>query len=182
MSASETQLERFLADHEQQAYKMAYVMTRDREDALEIVQDSMLKLVQKYRHKPAEEWRLLFYRIVQNRIRDFYRRQHFRHLLHSFLPTSGLDEEQDPWQQVADLKVDTPEQSSLRHATLQQIVNALHRLPLRQQQSFLLRAWQGLSSRETAATLSISESSVKTHYQRAVAQLQKMLGESHEHA
>jgi RNA polymerase sigma-70 factor (ECF subfamily) len=182
MDDGNEQLDRFLASYEQEAYKMAYIMTRDREDALEIVQDSMMKLVQNYRHKSPDEWRLLFFRILQNRIRDFYRRRHFRLLLHSFLPLAKPDSDEDPWQQVRDEKIETPEQRSLSEATLEQIVAALHRLPLRQQQSFLLRAWQGFTTRETAQALEISEGSVKTHYQRAIAHLQKTLGEINEPA
>ncbi len=75
LSASQRKrLDDFLAENENQAYKMAFALTHNRDDALELVQDSMFKLVQKYRHKPAEEWRLLLFRILQNRIRDFHRR------------------------------------------------------------------------------------------------------------
>ena len=85
LSASQRRrLDGFLAENENQAYKMAFALTHNRDDALELVQDSMLKLVQKYRHKPPEEWRLLLFRILQNCIRDFHRRQGLRKFVQMF--------------------------------------------------------------------------------------------------
>lgn len=179
-SDTRKQLDEFFIQQQQQAYKMAYVLTSNRDDALELVQDSMLKLVQSYAHKPAEEWTLLFYRILQNRIRDFHRRQGIRQLFHAFLPASEDKTEHEPIQ-IADSQQNQPDNELQQTHTLTQISAALKTLPLRQQQTFLLRAWQEFSTREAAFALSISEGSIKTHYSRAVAQLRHLLKEnSHE--
>jgi RNA polymerase sigma-70 factor (ECF subfamily) len=166
-------LDEFFRESEQKAYLMAMALVHNHHDALELVQDSMLKLVQKYRYRAADEWGPLFYRILQNAIRDWFRKQKFRQVL------SGLM----PWQ------VETIEPERLGPSAEQQlqlddelarVVTALKRLPLRQQQTFLMRAWQEFSTRETAFALSISENSVKTHYARASQQLRRLLRDEDE--
>jgi RNA polymerase sigma-70 factor (ECF subfamily) len=79
-------LDGFFRDSEQKAYLMAMALTKNHHDALELVQDSMLKLVQKYPHRNPEEWAPLFYRILQNAIRDWFRKQKFRQLLTGLVP------------------------------------------------------------------------------------------------
>ena len=79
-------LDEFFRDSEQKAYLMARALTRDDQEALELVQDSMLKLVQKYRDRDPGEWAPLFHRILQNRTRDWFRRQKFRQLLRGLSP------------------------------------------------------------------------------------------------
>lgn len=155
---------------------MAYALTHNRDDALELVQDSMLKLVQNYAAKPADQWRLLFHRILQNNIRDFYRRQGVGRLFSLFMPSD--ERKQDVINQAVDLKQQNPQQQLEQSSALRQITDALQTLPLRQQQTFLLRAWQEFSVSETAYALSISEGSVKTHYSRALKQLRNLLGET----
>lgn len=177
-SNTRSQMDSFLSQWETRAYKMAYVLTRNRDDALELVQESMLKLVQKYAHRPVEEWKLLFFRILQNCIRDFHRRQSFSRLFHIFLPQS--DSYDDPINEAPDKQQQTPQQAVEQSSMLKQINDALTTLPVRQQQTFLLRAWQEFSTRETAFTLGISEGSVKTHYSRALKQLRHLLGDSYE--
>ncbi len=172
------QLDDFLARFESEAYKLSYVMTQSRDDALEVVQDSMLKLVHKYSHKAADEWRLLFFRILQNRLRDFQRRKQFRQLFH--LQADKTQQQEDEIEQFKDLNAVSPENKLHSEDALQHIQRAIGKLPLRQQQVFLLRAWQDFSTRETAFTLSISEGSVKTHYKRAIDQLRSQLGEQYE--
>ena len=149
---------------------MTMTLIRDHNDALELVQDSMLKLVQKYSEHDPSEWAPLFYRILQNSIRDWHRKQKVKRLMCEWLPWHNLD-----------IDTDGTENSAERHAELDdeltRVLNALQHLPLRQQQAFLLRAWLELSTRETAFTLSISENSVKTHYARATRQLRRLLGD-----
>lgn len=177
-SNNRRQLDSFLSEWETRAYKMAYVLTRNRDDALELVQESMLKLVQKYAHKPTEEWKLLFFRILQNCIRDFQRRQSLSHLLYIFQPQSTHVDELI--NEFPDQLQKTPQQTIEQVSALKKINDALTTLPVRQQQTFLLRAWQEFSTRETAFTLGISEGSVKTHYSRALKQLRHLLGDSYE--
>ena len=173
------QLDDFLASQEAHAYKMAFYLTQNREDALELVQESMLRLVQKYRDKPAEEWRLLLYRILQNCIRDFHRRQSLRKLVLFFSPGDTETEQEGSLDDLSN-SAHTPPQVLQQVNTLENISSALMSLPLRQQQTFLLRAWQEFSTRETAFALSISEGSVKTHYNRARQRLQQILGDEYE--
>ncbi len=163
-------LDGFFRDSEQRAYLMAMTLTRDHDDALELVQESMLKLVQHYCDRDPKEWGPLFQRILHNGIRDWYRRQKFRRLLVNLLPWQGGDAEGAPGEFSA-------ERQALADEGLTRVLHALARLPLRQQQAFLLRAWQELSTRETAFALGISENSVKTHYARALTRLRSLLGD-----
>ncbi len=152
---------------------MAMTLTRDHQDALELVQESMLRLVQKYQDRTPEEWAPLFYRILHNGIKDWYRKQKLRQVLRGLMPWQAEDVE-TPTQQVS------AERCALIDDELTRVLRALETLPLRQQQTFLLRAWQEMSTRETAFALSISENSVKTHYARATRRLREILGDEDE--
>ncbi len=171
-------LDDFLLQHQNKAYKMAVALTHNRDDALELLQDSMLQLVQSYAQKPAEQWPLLFYRILQNRIRDFHRKQGLRRLFNRFKPIQD-DNDDDAVAQSSDVRQPSPEQHCQNNDFHQQLLRALATLPLRQQQIFLLRAWQEFSTRETAWALGISPGSVKTHYSRAIRKLREQLGDRH---
>lgn len=160
----------FFRGNEQKAYLMALTLTRNPDDALELVQDSMLRLVQNYGAREPDEWGPLFHRILQNRIRDWFRRQNFRRLWLGVLPS------QQDATEAADCG-GSAEDSVIQDAELARIFSALGQLPLRQRQTFLLRAWQECSTRETAFVLSISENSVKTHYARATQHLRQLLGD-----
>ncbi len=162
-------MDTFFRESEQKAYLMAITLTHDHQDALELVQESMLKLVQKYCDRSPDEWGPLFYRILQNAIRDWFRKQKFRQLLYGLLP----------WQadEAGEKHEPSAENQALLDDELARIGIALRQLPLRQQQTFILRAWQEFSTRETAFALSISENSVKTHYARATHQLRRLLGD-----
>lgn len=170
-------LENFLASVERQAFLMARVATDSREEALDIVQDSMLGLVKKYGKNAETEWRQLFFRILQSRIRDWYRRQAVRkrwRVWFSFSP-GEKDEDDDPVSRVEDPRRSDPEKELLRAAATARLAKALRSLPLRQQQTFMLRAWQGMSVAETAQVMNCAEGSVKTHYARALGSLRKEL-------
>lgn len=158
---------------------MAFALTQNRDDALELVQDSMLKLVQKYAGKPEAEWKLLFYRILHNRITDFHRRRGLRQFFSLF---SGMDDGALETTQSAhrDTLGQPPEKMLEHSSTLKRVFEALKTLPLRQQQAFLLRAWQEFDTRETAYAMSITTGSVKTHYNRALNQLRHLLGDLHD--
>lgn len=163
-------LDLFFRDSEQKAYLMAMALTHNHHDALELVQDSMLKLVQKYRHRDADEWGPLFYRILQNAIRDWFRKQKFRQVLTGLMPWQAGSTETESMAASAEDQLQLDDE-------LKRVIMALNKLPLRQQQTFLMRAWQEYSTRETAFALAISENSVKTHYARATQQLRRILGE-----
>lgn len=170
-------LDRFLRSVETRAYRMALVATGRREEALDIVQDSMMKLAQKYSHKPEEEWPMLFMRILQNGIRDWYRRQKVKQRFMFFsVDRDNRDEEQDFGFDIAD-EENNPARRLEYHGVLKTLVDAVQNLPIRQQQVFLLRAWDGLDVESTAQILGVSSGSIKTHYSRALKSLHSQLGD-----
>ena len=148
--------------------------TGNTEEALDIVQDAMFKLVQKYANHDEDSWGPLFHRILQSRIRDWYRRQSVSNRFRSWL---GLDEGDgvDPMQHVEDHQSASPAQQHETYLSIEKLQRALKLLSLRQQQAFLLRAWEGLDVRQTARAMSCSEGSIKTHYSRAVHSLREAL-------
>jgi len=170
-------MDQFLAGIERRAFRMAEIGTGNREDALDLVQDAMMGLVHKYAHKPEAEWGPLFHRILQSRIRDWYRRNTVRNKVKGWLKfaTGDEGEQQDPIQTAPDIQGKDPESSTRNNDAGEAINSALKQLPLRQQQAFLLRSWEGLSVIETASAMGCSEGSVKTHYSRAVHSLRTML-------
>ncbi len=163
---------------------MAVIATGNRDDALDIVQDAMLKLAHKYADREQEEWGPLFHRILQNTIMDWYRRQKVRNTWWAFLDVAGIrktTEGSDNASAMANLDdyttvVDNnPALKLVNDRTIEALEKALNRLPLRQQQAFLLRIWEGLSVEETAAAMKCSQGSVKTHLSRAVSTLREQL-------
>lgn len=175
--ASRSELADFLAAVERRAFKQALFAVRDEESALDIVQDSMMRLAEKYGDRPSEELPLLFQRILQNAIRDFYRRARTR--MEHFVPLSAFEgDADDPTDPLEVIDVDdennpftTPPEAFSRAETLTAIETALQDLPPRQREAFLLRYWEGLDIAETAAAMGCSEGSVKTHCSRATQSL-----------
>jgi len=170
-------LDRFLAGVEKRAYRMALIACRNPEDALDIVQDAMMKLAEKYGDRGESELAPLFHRIMQSKIRDWYRRSTVRNRFRSWLGGSGDEDEEDALQLVADPAGRSPDQILEARGGIEALQTALGELPLRQQQVFLLRAWEGLDVRQTAAAMQCAEGSVKTHYSRALAALRVKLGD-----
>jgi RNA polymerase sigma-70 factor (ECF subfamily) len=173
------ELEKFLADIERRAFRMAQVALRDPDDALDVVQDAMLKLTRSYASRPSAEWRPLFYRILENGIRDLQRRRTVRKRVMTWLPGPKEDpdnEAQDPLENVADQGPTIPEKLMQTQA-MQQLEESLRALPARQREAFMLRNFEGMDVAETASAMACSEGSVKTHYSRAVHALREQLGE-----
>ena len=173
-----TELDAFLASVELQAYHIARYALWDREAALDVVQDSMLRLVERYAERPAAEWPALFFTIVRNRINDLRRT---RQLQAGIAKVVGFfrgddDAEDTPETNVAD-PGNTPEQALVESSTRAQIDTAMRALPERQRQVLILREWQELSVKETAQALGCSEGTVKQHHFRALAALRKILAE-----
>lgn len=171
-------MDAFLASVERKAFRMAEFATHSADDALDIVQDAMISLVKNYSDKPEAEWKPLFFTIIQNRIRDWHRKQSVRDRwngLRSLWKGVENEEREDPIQTLADPKGKHPgEQVELKDST-QALDTALKSLPWRQQQAFLLRAWEEMSVAETARAMQCSEGSVKTHYSRALQSLRNLL-------
>ena len=180
--ATQKELSDFLGGVERRAYKQALFAIRDEHLALDVVQDAMLKLAEKYGERPAAELPLLFQRILQNVIRDFYRRQKVRALWTT--PVSALfggenDEDHDPFETLevesASKSMEPPPDQLARSQVLALIEKALAKLPQRQRQAFLLRYWEEMDVAEAAKVMGCSEGSVKTHCSRATHALAAIL-------
>ena len=168
------ELSQFLRNTERRAYKQALFAVRNEHTALDIVQDAMIKLAEKYGDRPAEELPLLFQRILQNTIRDHYRRQKVRNTwttLFSSLAPKDEEYEFDPLESLTDennRSAPPPPDTALQQKqVIARIEQALTRLPARQREAFLLRYWEGMDITETAAVMGCTEGSVKTHCSRA---------------
>ena len=156
---------------------------RDEDVALDIVQDAMLKLAEKYAEKPANELPMLFQRILQNTVHDHFRRQKVRStwtvLLSAFGDRGDKDEDYDPLETLpakSDSNATVDPAAQVEQSQIVAIIEqALARLPARQREAFLLRYWEELDVAETAAAMGCSEGSVKTHCSRAVHALSEML-------
>ena len=173
------ELEKFLAEIERRAFRMAQVALRDPDDSLDVVQDAMIKLTRNYASRPSAEWRPLFYRILENGIRDLQRRRTVRKRVMAWLPGPKEDpdnEVQDPLENVADAGPAIPEKLMQAEA-MQRLEQLLRALPARQREAFMLRNFEGMNVAETARAMACSEGSVKTHYSRAVHALRERLGE-----
>jgi len=178
---SRVAIEAFLREVETRAFRIALMNVRDRDEALDIVQDCMIRLVRRYSQRPSEEWRPLFYRILQNRIRDVQRRRSVRSRVLSFF--GGVEsEEYDPIVVAPGPETDNPLEQVLAQDAMQALEQALLKLPVRQREAFALRNFEGLDVAQTAVAMKCMEGSVKTHYSRAVHRLRELLrehGEEH---
>jgi RNA polymerase sigma-70 factor (ECF subfamily) len=173
-----TAMDRFLADVERRAFRMADIAVRNHDDALDIVQDTMLRFVRRYADRPTNEWAPLFYRILRNRIVDHQRSGSVRRRIFGWISPSGdPDEPADPGAVAPDLAMRTPEQQTGLDESMSALQQAIGKLPDRQQQAFLLRTMEGLNVAATAVAMGCSDGSVKQHYYRAVRALRAALGE-----
>lgn len=173
------ELDRFLQDVEKRAYRIAEIAVRNPDDALDIVQDSMLQLVRAYGTRPGEEWRPLFYRILHNRIQDCRRRRRTRSKVIAWWTGGTRDDEDEAPDPIEHAVGHEPEPARrlMNDEAMAALEQALRALPGRQQQAFLLRNFEGLDVAQTAAAMGCGEGSVKTHYFRAVQALREKLGE-----
>lgn len=174
----EQQLNRFLAEVERRALRIAEISVRDRDEALDLVQDAMIKLARHYAGRSHDEWAPLFYRILQNGVRDWHRRQKVRNrIMVWFGRTSSSEDDHDIVAQAPDPAGRTPDEQLQAHEAMQQVEVAVRALSNRQREAFMLRAFEGLDVAGTAAAMGCSEGSVKTHYSRAVHSIRNQLGE-----
>jgi len=180
--ASRSELAAFLEGAERRAFKQAVFAVRDEEAALDIVQDAMLRLAERYGDRPAAELPPLFQRILQNAIRDWYRRQKVRSLwvtLLSSLTPSREDEDQDPLDSLRPAEGSDAGERPQEHLERKQLIEIINeevsKLPPRQREAFLMRYWEELDVAETAKAMGCSEGSVKTHCSRAAHALAAVL-------
>jgi RNA polymerase sigma-70 factor (ECF subfamily) len=180
--ATDKELSDFLKSVEKRAWKRAVYAVRDEDAALDIVQDAMIRLAEKYVDRPAAELPLLFQRIVSNATMDWFRRQKVRNQVvrnFSDYDVSGGDGDFDILETLeafgSSLEHESAADSVSRAQILQLIDSEVALLPARQREAFLLRYWEELDVAETAASMGCSEGSVKTHCSRAVHALAKAL-------
>jgi RNA polymerase sigma-70 factor, ECF subfamily len=169
-------LDRFLAGVERRAFRTAEIATGNREDALDVVQDAMLKLTESYATRDPEEWGPLFHRILQSRIMDWHRRTRVRTRWRTWF-RRGDEDREDPLEQQPGAPREHPDEAVARERTVDRLELALAALPPRQQQAFLLRIWEDLDVADTARAMGCSQGSVKTHLSRAMHSLRGALGE-----
>lgn len=177
----EPALDRFLASVERRAYRMAQLAIGNPDDALDIVQDAMLVWVRRYGEHPESDWGALFQTVLQSRITDWHRRSAVRKRWRVWLSFGRNDEDEadggDVLEQFPDSAAADPARKLADGRAIEQLEQGLGRLPLRQRQAFLLRAWEGLDVSETARAMGCGEGSVKTHYARALQALRTQLGD-----
>ncbi|MCC7150723.1 MAG: RNA polymerase sigma factor [Rubrivivax sp.] len=180
--ATEKELSDFLKAVERRAFKRTVYAVRDDEAALDIVQDSMIRLAERYADRPAAELPLLFQRIMSNATMDWFRRQKVRNaVLRNFSDFEG-DEESDDFDLLASLQsvegalgAESAADAVAREQMLHLIETEIMELPTRQREAFLLRYWEEFDVAETAEVMGCSEGSVKTHCSRAVQALARAL-------
>ena len=178
--ASSQELSDFLRVVERRAFKQTVYAVRDDHAALDIVQDAMLKLAEKYADKTAAEYPMLFQRILQNTMRDYWRRQKVRNLWTTLLSSFGAgqdgEEDHDPLDTIdVEDEGTNPAIQLERSQTMKIIEKALEKLPARQREAFVLRYWEDMDVAETAEMMGCSQGSVKTHCSRAVHTLATLL-------
>jgi RNA polymerase sigma-70 factor (ECF subfamily) len=173
----EAKLNRFFAEVEGRALRIAEISIRDRDEALDLVQDAMIKLARNYAGRPSDEWTPLFYRILQNRIRDWQRRQSVRNRVMVWFGKGNEDNDYDPIAAAPDPAGRAPDEELETGEAMASLESAIAALPARQREAFMLRTFEGLDVANTAAAMGCSEGSVKTHYSRAVHSLRDTLGE-----
>ncbi len=180
--ASDKELSEFLKSVEKRAFKRTFYAVRDEDAALDIVQDTMIRLAEKYADRPAAEFPMLFQRIMSNATMDWFRRQKVRNsVMQNMSDFDSGDEEGDfdlleTLQTVeGSLGAESAADAVSRAQILLVIEGAVAELPERQREAFLLRYWEEFDVAETAAVMGCSEGSVKTHCSRAVQALSKAL-------
>ena len=167
-------LNSFLAGVEHAALRTAQIGLGHREDALDAVQDAMLRLARSYGRRPPEEWTPLFWSILRRRITDLQRRRKVRSIMLGWRYAKGEDGDELPAWEPAD-SGPGPDRVLADKEAMQQLERALRKLPRRQYEAFSLRILNDLDGVTTAAAMRCSEGSVKTHLSRARAALRDYL-------
>ena len=186
------ELDAFFANHEENAFYVAYAALWNRETAMDVVQDSMLRLVEYYRGKSPAEWPALFRTILNSRINDVRRKRLLEQGRYKLLSLTGLfrKDRDDPEtatehelpEEGRDDDITTPEVAVVASELRQKVVQAMQALSERQRQVFILREWRGMTIQETSQILGCSENSVKQHHFRAMRELRNQLAEVWDYA
>jgi len=178
-----TTMDAFLASMEKRAYRIAYIALSDRDEALDAVQDTMMKMFLKYSEKPNTDWRPLFYKILSNRITDTHRSNTMRKRLQLWFKrdTRNDDGVVDAVDLMPSRIGEQPQNQIQSDRSMSVLDRSINSLPVRQQQAFLFRHWEGLSTQEAATAMGCSTGSVKTHLSRAMDSLKTSLQPHYEH-
>ena len=171
-------LEEFLKYIERRAFHMARLSTRQIDDAHDIVQEAMYKLIEKYAHKQPLDWKPLFFTILNSKITDYYRRNSIKDKV--FFKSKAITSEDDyclDWESYSATASSTsePDVQFLQQRNIHELSRCIEQLSHRQKQAFMMRCWEGYSTQETANLMACSEGSVKTHYSRAISKLKNTL-------
>ena len=171
----DTKIEDFLKDVSVRAFNICVVSCNNKDDAHDIVQNSMCKLVEKYKHNPSNQWKPLFYTILRNKLNDYYRKKALSNRIFASRNTDEEYEETVSYSPNPSDQSNNPQKSIETMERRSALKSALSILPRRQQQAFMFRYWEGFSTRETALAMNCSEGSVKTHLSRANERLRELL-------
>ncbi|AXQ21966.1 RNA polymerase sigma factor [Acinetobacter wuhouensis] len=187
-STAEQRLRFFMQDVTGRALVMMENATQGHNGiAMDLVQEAFISLYKSYADKSTEEWYPLFYTILNNKLQDWRRKEARRASPFSLFRKIDLDSDEEEVMEIVDESTPNPLQFLDQDVTVEEIQEAISRLPVRQQQAFMLRAWEGFDTQTTASIMNCTEGSVKTHYHRAIQGLRATLshlnpygGSSHE--
>lgn len=181
-STAEQRLKLFMQEVTGRAIVMMESATQGQHGiAMDLVQEAFISLHKSYSDRPNDEWYPLFYTILNNKLQDWRRREARRANPFSFFKKVSLDDEDLELQDIVDENALNPADFLDQDVTAEEIQNAIQQLPLRQQQAFMLRAWEGFDTQTTAQIMNCSEGSVKTHYHRAIQGLRATLAHLNPH-
>ncbi|MFV5404223.1 MULTISPECIES: RNA polymerase sigma factor [unclassified Acinetobacter] len=175
-STAEARLKNFMQDVTGRALVMMESATQGQHGiAMDLVQEAFISLHKSYAEKTTEEWYPLFYTILNNKLQDWRRKEARRGQMFSFFKKVSLDDDEIEFDDVVDESTPTPLEFLDQAVTAEEIQEAIAKLPVRQQQAFMLRAWEGFDTHTTAQIMNCTEGSVKTHYHRAIQGLRAYL-------
>ena len=176
VSTAEHRLKYFMQDVTGRALVMMESATQGHNGiAMDLVQEAFISLYKSYAAKSTEEWYPLFYTILTNKLQDWRRKEARRASPFSLFRKVSLDSDDEEAMDIVDESTPNPLQFLDQAVAVEEIQEAIARLPARQQQAFMLRAWEGFDTQTTAQIMDCSEGSVKTHYHRAIQGLRSSL-------
>ncbi|MCU4629444.1 RNA polymerase sigma factor [Acinetobacter variabilis] len=175
-STAESRLKNFMQDVTGRALVMMESATQGQHGiAMDLVQEAFISLHKSYAEKSTEEWYPLFYTILNNKLQDWRRKEARRNQPFSFFKKVSLDDDEVEFDNLVDESTPSPLEFLDQAVTAEEIQEAIAKLPMRQQQAFMLRAWEGFDTQTTAQIMNCTEGSVKTHYHRAIQGLRASL-------
>ncbi|MCF8998903.1 RNA polymerase sigma factor [Acinetobacter nectaris] len=176
----EQRLKFFMHDVTGRALVMMETATQNQQGiAMDLVQEAFIALHRAYPNKTLDEWYPLFYTILNNKLQDWRRKEKRHTNLFSFFRKGPSEDEIDEEINIADEQQLEPSLQLVQTATIEEIRSAIQDLPTRQQQAFMLRAWEEFDTQTTAQIMQCTEGSVKTHYHRAIQSLKQKLSHLH---